>query len=104
MLAGIVLAWGVLMPVLSSMHPGAGADLAAMVNDVFRHRVRFIGAGAIGVAAIWSLGRLAGPLVRGVTSLARRIARAQRRNGRRAADHRARHPVQHRPHRERRSA
>jgi putative OPT family oligopeptide transporter len=35
---------------------------------VFRHRVRFIGAGAIGVAAIWSLGRLAGPVVGGVMS------------------------------------
>jgi len=68
MLAGIVLAWAVLVPVLSAMHPGAGADLGAMVNDVFRHRVRFVGAGAIGVAAIWSLGRLAGPVVGGVTS------------------------------------
>jgi putative OPT family oligopeptide transporter len=68
MLAGIVLAWGVLMPVLSTMHPGVGPDLAAQVTDVFRHRVRFVGAGAIGVAAIWSLGRLAGPLVRGVTA------------------------------------
>ncbi len=68
MLAGIVLAWGILMPVLSSMHAGAGADLGAAVNDVFRHRVRFIGAGAIGVAAIWSLGRLAGPVVGGVMS------------------------------------
>jgi putative OPT family oligopeptide transporter len=77
MLAGIVLAWGILMPVLSSMHPGVGADLSAMVTDVFRHRVRFVGAGAIGVAAIWSLGRLAGPLVRGVVaSLAASRARS----------------------------
>ena len=68
MLAGIVLAWGVLMPMLSSMHAGTGPDLASAVNDVFRHRVRFIGAGAIGVAAIWSLGRLAGPVVGGVMS------------------------------------
>jgi putative OPT family oligopeptide transporter len=68
MLAGIVLAWAILMPALSAIHPGAGADLSAMVNDVFRHRVRFIGAGAIGVAAIWSLGRLAGPVVGGVAS------------------------------------
>jgi putative OPT family oligopeptide transporter len=68
MLAGIVLAWGVLMPILSSAHAGVGPDLAGAVNDVFRHRVRFIGAGAIGVAAIWSLGRLAGPVVGGVMS------------------------------------
>jgi putative OPT family oligopeptide transporter len=67
MLAGIVLAWGVLVPVMSAMHP-ATADVAALANDVFRHQVRFIGAGTIGVAAIWSLGRLAGPVVTGVIS------------------------------------
>jgi putative OPT family oligopeptide transporter len=68
MLAGISLAWIVLMPWQSSIHPGTGPDIAAIANDVFKHRVRFIGAGAIGVAAIWSLGRLAGPLVRGVVA------------------------------------
>ncbi len=67
MLAGITLAWAVLVPVLSAMHPGTG-DVAAIANDVFRHQVRFIGAGTIGVAAIWSLGRLARPLVAGVIS------------------------------------
>ena len=68
MLAGIALAWLVLMPWLSTVHPGTGATIAAMANDVFRNQVRFVGAGAIGVAAIWSLGRLAGPLVRGVVA------------------------------------
>jgi putative OPT family oligopeptide transporter len=77
MLAGIALAWLVLMPVLSTLHPGTGATIAAMANDVFRNQVRFVGAGAIGVAAIWSLGRLAGPLVRGVVaSLAASRARS----------------------------
>jgi putative OPT family oligopeptide transporter len=65
MLAGIALAWGVLVPVMSSFHPATG-DVAALANTVFRKEVRFIGAGAIGVAAIWSLGRLTGPVVRGV--------------------------------------
>ncbi len=67
MLAGIVIAWGVLVPVMSSFH-AATPDVAALANTVFRKEVRFIGAGAIGVAAIWSLGRLAGPVVRGVIS------------------------------------
>lgn len=76
MLAGIVIAWGVLVPLLTSMHSGTG-DTAAIATDVFRHQVRFIGAGAIGIAAIWSLGRLAGPVVRGVvSSLAASRARA----------------------------
>jgi putative OPT family oligopeptide transporter len=67
MLAGIVLAWGVLVPVLSSFHPLTG-DVAALANTVFRKEVRFMGAGAIGVAALWSLGRLTAPVVRGVIS------------------------------------
>ncbi len=67
MLAGIVLAWGVLVPVLSSFHPVTG-DVAALANTVFRKEVRFMGAGAIGVAALWSLGRLTAPVVRGVIS------------------------------------
>jgi putative OPT family oligopeptide transporter len=65
MLAGIVLAWGVLVPVLSSFHPITG-DVATLANTVFRKEVRFMGAGAIGVAALWSLGRLTAPVVRGV--------------------------------------
>ncbi len=84
MLAGIVLAWGVLVPALSSVH-AANADAAALASDVFRHQVRFIGAGAIGVAAIWSLGRLAGPVVGGVISSLR------------AAGARGRGPVDTRP-------
>jgi putative OPT family oligopeptide transporter len=45
MLAGIVLAWGVLVPVLSSFHPLTG-DVATLANTVFRKEVRFMGAGA----------------------------------------------------------
>jgi putative OPT family oligopeptide transporter len=67
MLAGIVLAWGVLVPVLSAVH-AANPDTAALAADVFRHQVRFVGAGAIGVAALWSIGRLTGPVVGGVIS------------------------------------
>ena len=67
MLAGIVLAWGVFVPWLSAVH-APNADTATLAADVFRHQVRFIGAGAIGIAALWSLGRLARPVVGGVVS------------------------------------
>ena len=67
MLAGIVLAWGVLVPLLSSYHP-ATAYVAALADTVFHNEVRLIGAGAIGVAALWSVGRLARPVVGGVIS------------------------------------
>ncbi|HEX3463332.1 MAG TPA: oligopeptide transporter, OPT family [Candidatus Elarobacter sp.] len=67
MLVGLVVAWGVLVPILASHHP-ATADIAGLAGTVFRKEVRFIGAGAIGVAALWSLGRLTGPVVGGVVS------------------------------------
>ncbi len=65
--AGLAIAWGAATPVLTALHPAAGAA-ADVANAVWSHQVRFIGAGAIGIAAIWSLGRLARPVVAGVSS------------------------------------
>jgi putative OPT family oligopeptide transporter len=66
-LAGLVIAWGVATPVLTALHPAAGAA-ADVANAVWSHQVRFIGAGAIGIAALWSLGRLVRPVVTGIAS------------------------------------
>jgi putative OPT family oligopeptide transporter len=74
--AGLVVAWGIATPVLSALHPVAGAP-ADVATAVWSHQVRFIGAGAIGVAALWSLGRLARPVALGVTSA---LAASRRRN------------------------
>jgi putative OPT family oligopeptide transporter len=65
MLIGMLIAWAVLVPVLTSIQ-GVGADVAATVNDVFRNQVRFIGAGTIGVAAVWTLVKIIGPIVAGI--------------------------------------
>jgi putative OPT family oligopeptide transporter len=65
--AGLVIAWGIATPVLTALHPAAGAP-ADVALAVWSHQVRFIGAGAIGVAALWTLGRLAQPVARGVLS------------------------------------
>ena len=67
MLAGLVVAWGIATPILTSLHPAAGSA-ADVAIGVWRHQVRFIGAGAIGFAAIWALGRLARPVYGGVVS------------------------------------
>jgi putative OPT family oligopeptide transporter len=75
--AGLFIAWGIATPVLTALHPAAGAA-AGVATAVWSHQVRFIGAGAIGVAALWSLGRLARPVVVGVASaLAATRARRQ---------------------------
>ncbi|MGA7202262.1 MAG: oligopeptide transporter, OPT family, partial [Candidatus Cybelea sp.] len=54
MLTGLVIAWGIATPVLTALHPAAG-PAADVATTVWSHQVRFIGAGAIGVAALWSL-------------------------------------------------
>jgi putative OPT family oligopeptide transporter len=47
------------------MHPVAG-DAATVATQVWQHQVRFIGAGAIGISAIWTLGKLAIPVWNGL--------------------------------------
>ena len=64
MLAGLLIAWAGAVPVLTSLHAPL-ADTAALVSGVWRTQVRFMGAGAIGVAAIWALVRLARPVLGG---------------------------------------
>ncbi|HEY8297150.1 MAG TPA: oligopeptide transporter, OPT family [Candidatus Baltobacteraceae bacterium] len=66
-LVGLVIAWGIATPVLTAMHPAAG-PAAAVATAVWSQKVRFIGAGAIGISAIWTLGRLARPVWGGVLS------------------------------------
>ena len=64
---GLVIAWGILTPLLTALHPmpGAPGDVAL---TVWAHQVRFIGAGTIAIAALWTIGRLARPVTMGVIS------------------------------------
>lgn len=66
-LVGAVIAWGIFVPILTAIHPVAG-DAATIATTVWSHQVRFIGAGAIGISAIWSLARLAIPVWTGLLS------------------------------------
>jgi putative OPT family oligopeptide transporter len=75
MLLGIVIAWGGAVPVLTAMTPQTGA-LADFVTMVWHDQVRFIGAGAMGVAAIWSLLRMMGPILAGLRQTVRAAARS----------------------------
>jgi putative OPT family oligopeptide transporter len=78
---GLAIAWGVATPVLTALHPMAGAA-DAVALPVWAHKVRFIGAGTIGIAAIWALAKLAGPVTRGVQSA---LAASRRRSAGSAA-------------------
>lgn len=67
MFFGMLISWTVLVPSFASGGDfSAGVD--ALVGGTFRGQVRFIGAGTIGVAAIWSLLKIIGPIVAGLRS------------------------------------
>ncbi|HEX4934596.1 MAG TPA: oligopeptide transporter, OPT family, partial [Gemmatimonadaceae bacterium] len=69
MLAGLIIAWVVGVPILTSMQPIAdGVTLAQHASTIWRTQVRFIGAGAIAVAAIFTLAKLARPVIGGLVS------------------------------------
>ena len=69
MLVGLITSWVIAVPILTSMQPAAaGVTLATHTMDIWRTQVRFIGAGAIAVAAIYTLARLAKPVVGGLVS------------------------------------
>ncbi|WP_114954725.1 OPT family oligopeptide transporter [Sphingosinicella terrae] len=63
LLVGLILGWWVLLPILTSGLPGPAEEVA---GAVFASEVRFFGAGVIGVAAIWTLLRIIGPILKGI--------------------------------------
>ena len=67
MFAGVVIGWWVALPILTALSPQAGS-VADWAGAVFSRDVRFLGAGVIGVAAIWTLLRIIGPVIRGIKS------------------------------------
>lgn len=64
---GILIAWGGAVPYFSSILPmPADMDMAAFGMQLWKEKVRFIGAGTIGIAAIWTLLTLTKPMVEGM--------------------------------------
>lgn len=69
MLVGQVISWLIAVPILTAMQPATvGATLAAHTTAIWRTQVRFIGAGTIAVAAIYTLMTLAKPVLGGLVS------------------------------------
>ena len=69
MLLGLTIAWVVAVPILTSMQAAAaGVSLAAHTTTIWRTEVRFIGAGAIAIAAIYTLAKLSKPVVGGLVA------------------------------------
>jgi len=76
MLVGALIGWAWAVPYFTHLHWAAGAA-AEVAQAGWSHYVRFIGAGAIGVAAIWTLAKLVKPLASGLAG-AFRASRARK--------------------------
>lgn len=66
MLLGALIGWGWAVPYFSLLHPVTGGA-AEVAQSVWSRYVRFIGAGTIGVAAIWTLAKLVRPVASGLS-------------------------------------
>ena len=66
MLVGLLIAWGGVVPILTATSRTPRARPRTSAPEVWRTKVRFIGAGAIGIAAIWTLVKLIGPVINGL--------------------------------------
>lgn len=71
MLTGLAIGWLVLLPWFTVGGPPAGTELASFVATTFRGQVRFVGAGTIGIAAIWTLLKMIGPILAGIAGALR---------------------------------
>ena len=69
LLVGTAISWGVLLPWQTTLAV-PGLPLDDLVGTVFSQKVRFIGAGAIAVAAIWTLLKLVKPIAVGLSGIA----------------------------------
>jgi putative OPT family oligopeptide transporter len=78
MIVGLIISYFILLPTLTwgGIADGAVEDV---VSSTFSTDVRFVGAGAIAVAAIWTLLKIIGPIVRGIRAAA--VSTKARRTG-----------------------
>ena len=66
-LIGIAFAWGGAVPWFTATTPMPdGMDMTSFAMSLWKNKVRFIGAGTIGIAAIWTLITLLKPTIEGM--------------------------------------
>ena len=65
-LVGVLIAWAGFVPYFTNMFAPDGGATAKFAMGIWKSKVRFIGAGAIGIAAIWTLITLIKPIIEGM--------------------------------------
>lgn len=66
MIIGLIISYGVLLPMHTSGLLPAEGDISDVVSSTFATDVRFIGAGAMAIAAVWTLLKIIGPIIKGI--------------------------------------
>jgi len=66
MLIGAFIGWGWLVPHFAALTGDLTTAAGALAQSTWSHKVRFIGAGTIGVSAIWTLLKLVKPVASGL--------------------------------------
>jgi putative OPT family oligopeptide transporter len=66
MLIGTIIGWGWGVPHYSAITGDISTGAVQLAASTWSHKVRFIGAGAIGVSAIWTLLKLVKPVISGL--------------------------------------
>jgi len=84
MVVGMLITWVVIVPHwtqdVAFVSQIAAPDLETLVSAAFKQKARMVGAGTIGVAAIWTLLKIIGPIIAGIRSAL--IASRERKAGR----------------------
>ncbi|MBN9340894.1 MAG: oligopeptide transporter, OPT family [Comamonadaceae bacterium] len=66
-LLGLVLCWGVAVPWLTALAPAEhGQALPALATQLWAGKVRFLGAGVIGISALWTVATLIRPILQAI--------------------------------------
>ncbi|QEE39808.1 MULTISPECIES: oligopeptide transporter, OPT family [unclassified Methylobacterium] len=66
LLTGVVIAWGIMVPVLTALTPQPGLEPGAAAQAIWSGQVRLVGAGIIAVGGFWTVATLVRPIARSI--------------------------------------
>ena len=77
-LLGLALCWGIVVPWLTAhTTPAAGQTVVELSTQLWSSKARFLGAGVIGISALWTVGTLAKPIIQAIHHQPARTSSAQ---------------------------
>ena len=77
-LLGLALCWGIVVPWLTAhATPAAGQTVVELSTQLWSSKARFLGAGVIGISALWTVGTLAKPIIQAIRHQPARTSSAQ---------------------------